>query len=187
MAQIEKRANGSYRIRVFCGYSADGKKQITQSMTWKPPKDNMTEKQLDKALKAAAYEFEKQCQSGQIVNAVKFETFCETWFEQYAARTLKLSGIERARAYTPRVYEKLGHLRLDKITPREIDGFIAWLSKETVINKPTAIYKGDFESLLKDKGYTRKGFAAKAGVTYHVIKAIIDKSSESSDDTADEM
>lgn len=61
----------------------------------------MTEKQLDKALKAAAYEFEKQCQSGQIVNAVKFETFCETWFEQYAARTLKLSGDRTCKSLHP--------------------------------------------------------------------------------------
>ena len=173
MAQITKRKD-SYTIRVSCGYSADGKKQITQSMTWRPPKPNMTPKQLEKALQAAAYEFEKQCQSGQIVAAVKFETFCETWFEQYAARTLKLSGIERCRAYTPRVYEKLGHLRLDKITPREIDGFISWLTNQNAINRPTATYNGDFESLLKDKGYTRKGFAKKAGVTYHVIKSIID-------------
>ena len=27
MAHIDKRPNGSYRIKVFCGYSADGKAQ----------------------------------------------------------------------------------------------------------------------------------------------------------------
>lgn len=29
MAQIEKRANGSYRIRVFCGFSGRHKAEIT--------------------------------------------------------------------------------------------------------------------------------------------------------------
>lgn len=93
MAQIEKRANGSYRIRVFCGYSADGTKQKSQSMTWRPSRPNMTEKQIEKALNKAAFDFEEKCRSGQTVNAEKFENFCETWFENYAERTLKPSGV----------------------------------------------------------------------------------------------
>ena len=35
MASVEKRGD-SYRITVSCGYSADGSRQIKQSMTWKP-------------------------------------------------------------------------------------------------------------------------------------------------------
>lgn len=99
MAQIEKRANGSYRIRVFCGYSADGTKQKSQSMTWRPSRPNMTEKQIEKALNKAAFDFEEKCRSGQTVNAEKFENFCETWFENYAERTLKPSGVERCRIH----------------------------------------------------------------------------------------
>ena len=75
MAQIEKRGNNTYRIRVSCGYSADGTKQKTQSMTWHPPKDNMSEKALQKALNKAVAEFEAKCIGGQIVNAQKFENF----------------------------------------------------------------------------------------------------------------
>ncbi len=71
MAHIDKRPNGSYRIKVSCGYSADGKAQKTQSMTWRPSKENMTEKQLQRALNKAALEFEQKCAGGQIVNAVK--------------------------------------------------------------------------------------------------------------------
>lgn len=174
MAQIEKRANGSYRIRVFCGYSADGKKQKSQSMTWKPSKPNMTEKQLEKALNKAAFEFEEKCRSGQTVNAEKFETFCETWFEVYASRTLKLSGVERCRAYTPRVYEKLGHLRIDRITPREIDSFIAWLSKQPVISGANAVCKGDLRAVMKDKGIMQKHLAELANVSPHTVKASAD-------------
>ena len=49
MASVERRGD-SYRITVSCGYSADGSRQIKQSMTWKPSKPNLTPKQLEKAL-----------------------------------------------------------------------------------------------------------------------------------------
>lgn len=174
MAQIEKRANGSYRIRVFCGYSADGTKQKSQSMTWRPPREGMTEKQLQKALNKAAFEFEEKCRSGQTVNAEKFQTFCETWFENYAQRALKQSGIDRCRRYTPRVYEKLGHMRIDKITPREIDSFISWLGKQNVISAPEAVFKGDLKEIIKVRGMTQAAFAEQAGVSPQTIKAASD-------------
>ena len=47
MASIERRGN-SFRIKVSCGYKADGK-QVTQKMTWTPP-EGMTEKQIEKEL-----------------------------------------------------------------------------------------------------------------------------------------
>lgn len=169
MAQIEKRKNGSYRIRSFNGYSADGKK-VTQSMTWKPPRENMTPKQIERALQKAAFEFDEKCRSGKVVNAEKFETFCETWFEEYAARTLKPSGIERARAYTPRVYEKLGHYRIDRITPREIDSFISWLCKQEVISSANALYKGDLADDMKSMELNQKKLAELAGVFFLIFQ-----------------
>lgn len=170
MAQIEKRKNGSYRIRAFCGYSADGTRQITQSMTWKPPRAGMTEKQIEKALNKAAFEFEEKCRSGQTVNAEKFENFCETWFENYAKRTLKQSGIDRCRQYCPRVYEKLGHMRLDRITPYEIDNFILWLTKEKVKNDPEYKIKIDLKAAIKKRKLTQAAFAELAGVSPQTIK-----------------
>ena len=170
MAQIEKRKNGTYRIRVFCGYSADGEKQKSQSMTWKPPREGMTEKQIEKALNKAAFEFEEKCRSGQTVNAEKFENFCETWFENYAKRTLKQSGIDRCRQYCPRVYEQLGHLRLDRITPYEIDNFILWLTKEKVRNDPEFKIKIDLKAAIKKRRLTQAAFAELAGVSAQTIK-----------------
>lgn len=174
MARIEKRSNGSYRIQVSSGYSADGKKHITQSMTWKPPRDGMTDKQLERALNKAAFEFEEACRSGQTVNAEKFETFCETWFTNYAERTMKRTGVERCRAYTPRIYEKLGHLRLDRITPREIDSFIVWLQKQPLRSKATATFNGDLKAIISAAGLTQKQFAQQAGTSEQTIKAAID-------------
>jgi integrase len=170
MAHIDKRPNGSYRIKVFCGYSADGTAQKTQSMTWKPPREGMSDKQIEKAVNKAAFEFEEQCRRGQTVNAEKFENFCETWFENYAKRTLKQSGIDRCRQYCPRVYERLGHLRIDKITPREIDSFILWLTHENVKSEEKAVIKIDLKAELKKRKLTQAQFAEQAGVSAQTIK-----------------
>lgn len=135
MASIEKRGD-SYRITVSCGYSADGTRKIKQSMTWKPPKPNLTPKQLEKQLQAAAAEFERRCKSeGAVVAAVKFEQFCEAYLNDVASRTLKPSTLSYYEQLKPRVYSQIGHMRLDRITPREIDKFIAFLCKERKTQK----------------------------------------------------
>lgn len=88
MASIEKRGD-SYRITVSCGYSADGSRQIKQSTTWKP-KPNLTPKQLEKQLQAAAAEFERLCKSeGAVVAAIKFQPFAEAYLADVASRTAK--------------------------------------------------------------------------------------------------
>lgn len=175
MAQIEKRKNGSYRIRVFCGYSADGEKQKSQSMTWKPPRAGMTEKQIEKALQKAAFEFEEKCRSGQTVNAEKFENFCEMWFEIYAENKLKKSNIELCHTYTPRVYEKLGHIRIDKITPADIDLFVVWLGKQLVQTAVKGIAKKDLNSIMDKKNLNQKQLAELAQISPHTVKNARDR------------
>ena len=129
MASIEKRGD-SYRIKVSCGYKANGK-QVTQRMTWTPEPD-MTEKQIEKELQRQAVLFEEECKHGQIVSAVKFEVFAEEWFEDYAKLNLKSTTYTRQRQLTKRVYEAIGHIRLDKLTTREIQKFINGLAKDGV-------------------------------------------------------
>ena len=58
MASIERRGN-SFRIKVSCGYKADGK-QVAQKMTWTPA-EGMTEKQIEKELQRQAVLFEEDC------------------------------------------------------------------------------------------------------------------------------
>lgn len=175
MAQITKRKNGAYLIRVSCGYDVQGK-QITQSMTWKPPKEDMSEKAIAKELNIAAVDFEQKCLNGQIVNNEKFQAFCEnSYFPNCAERTLKKSNVELCRSYTPRIYEHLGHLRLDKITPRTIDGFIAWLEKQPRQYEAVCIYRGDLKAYLKRNNLTQQHFAQLAGVSPQTVKSIIDK------------
>ncbi len=115
MATIQKRG-GSCLIRVSCGYDTKGK-QVIQSMTWKP-REGMTPKQIEKELNRQAVMFEDACMKGWQTKAIKFETFCEEWFEEYAKPDLRNTAYERLLQLRKRVYAAIGHLRMDKITPR---------------------------------------------------------------------
>lgn len=127
MATIQKR-KCSYLIRVSCGYDTRGK-QIIQSMTWKPD-EGMTPKQIEKELKRQSVLFEEACMKGFQSKAVKFETFCEEWFEEYAKTNLRNTTYERLLQLRGRIYPVIGHIRMDKITPRQIQSFVNSLSKE---------------------------------------------------------
>lgn len=127
MANVTKRKN-SYLIRVSCGYGVNGK-QIFQSMTWTPDKD-MTEKQIEKELTRQTVLFEEACKHGLRGKAVKFEAFCEEWFEEYAKPNLRNTTYERLLQLRERIYKAIGHLRMDKITPRQIQAFVHTLSKD---------------------------------------------------------
>lgn len=121
MASIRKK-NNSYEIRVSCGYDVNGKQKF-QQMTWKPA-EGMTPKQIEKEVNRQAVLFEEACRKGQITANVKFETFAEQWFEEYAKLNLRSTSYERMRQLTQRVYPAIGHMKLDKITGRHIQQFI---------------------------------------------------------------
>lgn len=163
MASIRKRGD-TYQITVCCGYSADGTSKIRQSTTWKPSKPNLTPKQLEKQLQAAAAEFEQRCKSeGAVVAAVKFEPFAEAYLNDVASRTLKPSTLAYYEQLKPRVYSQIGHLRLDRITPREVDRLIAFLCKERKAQKTVGVCKVDFRNLIQKHGYSQKRLAHDAG------------------------
>jgi len=121
MATIQKRGN-SYQIKTSCGYSVEGK-QIMQTMTWKP-EPHWSESQIKKELNKAAVLFEQECDLGRITSATKFETFAQKWFAEYAALSLKQRTIASYEQLTKRIYRSLGHMRLDKITPRHVQKFV---------------------------------------------------------------
>ena len=105
MVTIRKRGN-SYQIRVSCGYDT------RRSMTLEP-EDGMTPKQIEKELKRQTVLFEESCKIGQTTASVKFETFAEQWFEEYAKLNLRNTSYERMKQLTKRVYPAIGHLRND--------------------------------------------------------------------------
>ena len=127
MATIRKRGD-SYSIRVSCGYDVNGKHK-EQAMTWKP-EPGMTKRQIEKELTRQAVMFEEAVSHGYKTTAVKFEDFAEEWFEEYAKPNLRSTTYERMRQLTHRVYPAIGHLRMDKITARQLQSFVNSLAKD---------------------------------------------------------
>lgn len=121
MANVTKRGN-TYRIKVSCGYDVHGK-QIVQSKTWKPDA-GMSARQIEKELQRQTVLFEEECMQGNVIATVKFEDFAKQWFEDYANKKLKTQTIRGYHYLEPRIYKALGHLRLDKITPRHVQRFV---------------------------------------------------------------
>ena len=121
MANVTKRGN-SYRIKVSCGYDVHGK-QVIQSKSWKPD-EGMSARQIEKELQRQIVLFEDECLQGNVIATIKFEEFAKQWFKEYADKKLKAQTIRGYHYLEPRIYIALGHLRLDKITPRHVQRFV---------------------------------------------------------------
>lgn len=134
MATYTKRGS-SYRIRSSMGYDTQGK-QIMRSMTWRPS-PGMTERQIEKELNRQMVLFDEECRGSSLTDGhIKFQAFTEQWFVEYVDRTLGRRTQYSYRQMVPRVYAAIGHLYLDKITPRQLQRFVNSLdlSPKTIKN-----------------------------------------------------
>ena len=128
-----KKRGVSYLIRVSCGYDINGNHK-ERSMTWKPD-EGMSKKQIKKELNRQAVMFEEACKHGYKGPALKFQELAEEWFENYAKMTLRSTTYERMLQLRNRVYPAIGHLRIDKITARQLQGFVNSLAKDGASEK----------------------------------------------------
>ena len=122
MATYTKRGC-SYRIRASVGYTPEGK-QVMKSKTWTPA-PGMTERQIEKELNRQMVLFDEECRGSSLSDGhIKFQTFADQWLNEYVDKTLGKRTQHNYRQMTPRIYEAIGHLYLDKITPRQLQRFI---------------------------------------------------------------
>ena len=127
MATYTKRGN-SYRLRASCGYTPEGK-QVMKSRTWTPT-PGMTERQIEKELNRQMVLFDEECRGSSLTDGhIKFETFAGQWFKEYVEKALGKRTQANYKQLAPRVYQAIGHLYMDKITPRQIQKFINSLSE----------------------------------------------------------
>jgi len=136
LATIEKRGN-SYRIMASCGYDVDGT-QEKRRMTWKP-EPGMTERQIQKELQRQAVLFEEECRRGYVIQkSLKFEEFAKQYFEDYADQNLRVRTATEYHRMEKKTYKAIGHLKMDKITPLEVQKFIRSLVKGDTKTKPVS-------------------------------------------------
>lgn len=122
MATVQKRGS-SYRIRASVGYTPEGK-QVMKSKTWTPT-PGMTSRQIEKELTRQMVLFDEECRGSSLADGhIKFETFANQWLSEYVDKTLGKRTQHNYRQMTPRIYQSIGHLYLDKITPRQLQKFI---------------------------------------------------------------
>jgi integrase len=87
----------------------------------------MSDKQIEKEVNRQAVLFEESCKKWQSATAAKFETFARMWFRDYAELKLKRLTVSKYHALEKRTYAALGHIRVDRITPLDVQRFISSL------------------------------------------------------------
>lgn len=170
MACVEKRGNG-YRITVYGGYDSTGK-QVKYRKSWDPA-PGMTEHQIKKELERQKVLFEEESKKGRIVNGtIKFKDFTEKWFDEYAASNLRATTLENYRSLSVRTYEAIGHIRLDRITPSDLNKFYISLRGIKPGRASSYRLKIDLKSILQDKGLTYSEFAKESSLALSTIKSV---------------
>lgn len=91
----------------------------------------MTPKQIEKEVQRQAVLFDERCAAGATGDGgMKFEAFAGLWFKEYALPKLRAKTIELYRNFEARTYAAIGHIRLDKLSPRHIQDFINGMGKD---------------------------------------------------------
>lgn len=127
MATYTKRGK-SYRIRSSVGYTPEGK-QVMKSKTW-TPEPGMTERQIERELNRQMVLFDEECRGSSLMDGhIKFETFAQQWVKEYVEKSLGKRTQANYLQMFPRIYASIGHLYMDKITPRQIQKFINGLGE----------------------------------------------------------
>lgn len=120
MANITKR-KGSYLITVSAGRDVKGK-QIRKYFTWKPD-ENMTERQIEKELNRIAVEFETKVTSGNYFDgSTRLIDYAKKYME-INKKHLAPKTYERYQGLLVRIYEAIGHIRLEKLQPIHLQEF----------------------------------------------------------------
>jgi integrase len=167
MANIRKISENSYKITVSCGRDA-ANKQIRHYMTWRPDRP-MTEKQMEKAVQKAAYEFEKQIGLG-------FRMDDNRTFEEYAAYFLDLkrrdgtapTTIDSYKFLLHRINSEFGQMRLKDIRPYDLNRFYAKLEQPgTSTGRAKCVPLVDVLTLI-----SRNTMHTKCGIPYRTINAV---------------
>ena len=170
MSTVQKRGE-SYRITASAGYDSQGK-QIRRSMTWRPA-PGMTEKQIEKELERQKVLFEDRVKSGQYMDGnVKFQDFAERWFEDYGKEHLRNRTYYEYQRIAKRVYEALGHIRIDRLRPHHLLEFYKQLSTSGIRQDVKYKSKVNLLEVLQQRKMNRSTLAKMAGIDTTTITKI---------------
>lgn len=162
--RIDGKTGPSYKITVTSGRNTDGK-QVRHFMTWRPT-PGMTERQMEKAVQKAAFEFEQKISQGFVAdNRQTFAQYAEYVISLKERSGTKRRTIERYRALLVRVNAAIGHLKLSDIRPQHLNMFYANLSEEGVrICQVKATPKKDIAKMMKGRKLSAAALSRSTGI-----------------------
>ena len=100
--RIDGKTGPSFKITVTTGRSTDGR-QVRHYLTWRPTA-GMTERQIEKAVQKAAFEFEQQIEKGFIAdNRQSFAQYAEYEIGLKERSGAKKRTVEWYRGELPRI------------------------------------------------------------------------------------
>lgn len=127
--RIEGQSGPSYHITVSNGRDASGK-QIRYYMTWRPDRP-MSNRQMEKAAQKAAFEFERQIDSGyQFDNRQTFDAYAAYVLDLKARSGRAATTLDNYRNLLRRVSPYIGHLKLAEVRPQHLNLLYKALSEE---------------------------------------------------------
>ena len=179
MAFIEPRYNKNgellhYRLNVSGGLNWKGQ-QIRKRITWKPPRPDMSKKQMDKLAMAAAIKFEEEIRAGyEIDKRKKFHEYAEYVIDLKARTGLSPTTIERYRSMLPRIYDGIGHMRLTDIRPYHLNDLYKHLAENGIRNKGAiATAKKVVKKKVSALKRSKASIVKEAGFSHTTLNAIL--------------
>lgn len=163
MATVKKQGAG-YKITVSMGYDRNGK-QIRRHKTWVPAQD-LTPRQVSKELRRQEVLFEEQCKRQRVQGGnIRLADFAGLWFQNYAEKQLKPHTVAGYRYLLRRVDAALGHIRLDRLQPRQILAFYDSLEKDGVRQDTKYSATCPLVPLLKERGLSQVALSQRTGLS----------------------
>lgn len=133
----------------------------------------MSDREAENEAKRIAYEFQKNCSRGQIMNdSIKFCEFAKLWFKHYAADHLRPKTYSRYVSVLPAINKAIGHIRLRDLRLGHLLQFYESLQKSGIRRDQRYAPIIDFNMLLQEKNIAKKDFVKDAQIGYSTLKAI---------------
>ena len=169
--RIDGKTGPAFKITVTNGTDTTGK-QVRHYRTWRPA-PGMTERQMERAVKKAALDFEREIEQGyEVDNRQTFAQYCDYVISEKERAGCKYRTVEHYKNLTRRIYPAIGHLKLAEIRPQHLNGFYKQLQEsEYAGDRERATVRGDLRAILKAAKLSQEAAADRAGVSKGSVSA----------------
>ena len=177
MPSIEERRNTqgeitSFRLTVSDGIDCQGR-QIKRRVTWTPPTRGMSEAQMRREAKAAAYKFEEMIKNGiEVDRSVTFEEYAKYALELKERQGVTPQTLTRYYDMLPQINQAIGRLKLCDIRPRHLNDFYKQLSENgSRRNTDRAVAKSSLSKKLRHDKISKAEVSRRAHISASTVTA----------------